>query len=57
MPDVTGMDVHDELARTVPDQAEHLVFMTGGAFPLEKLFDPRQLCALVNERIPQEASP
>ncbi|HVO31302.1 MAG TPA: ATP-binding protein, partial [bacterium] len=32
MPEVTGMDVCDELTRTVPDQAAKIIFMTGGAF-------------------------
>jgi CheY-like chemotaxis protein len=32
MPDVTGMDLHAELERSCPDQAEKMVFMTGGAF-------------------------
>jgi signal transduction histidine kinase len=32
MPDVTGMDLHAELARTSPAQADRMVFMTGGAF-------------------------
>jgi signal transduction histidine kinase len=32
MPEVTGMDLHAELSRLAPDQAERMVFMTGGAF-------------------------
>jgi signal transduction histidine kinase len=32
MPDVTGMDLHAELLREVPEQAAKVVFMTGGAF-------------------------
>ena len=32
MPEMTGMDLHAELTRTVPDQAARMVFMTGGAF-------------------------
>lgn len=32
MPDVSGMELYDVLARTVPDALEKLVFMTGGAF-------------------------
>jgi len=32
MPDVTGMDLHVALSRDAPDQAERMVFMTGGAF-------------------------
>jgi PAS domain S-box-containing protein len=32
MPQMTGIDVHDELARTMPHYVSRLVFMTGGAF-------------------------
>ena len=32
MPHMTGMDLHAELARTLPDQACRMVFLTGGAF-------------------------
>ena len=32
MPDLTGMDVHEQLARRRPEQANRMVFMTGGAF-------------------------
>jgi signal transduction histidine kinase len=32
MPDMTGMDLHDELSRIAPDQAERMIFFTGGAF-------------------------
>ena len=32
MPEVTGMDLHAELVRFAPEQAEKMVFMTGGAF-------------------------
>jgi CheY-like chemotaxis protein len=32
MPEMTGMDLLEELARTHPDQAERMVFTTGGAF-------------------------
>ena len=32
MPEMTGMDLYGELARLVPEQAERLVFVTGGAF-------------------------
>jgi CheY-like chemotaxis protein len=63
MPDVTGMDLHAELLRRVPDQASRMVFLTGGAYApiareflarvpnpwLEKPFDMPQLLALVNE--------
>jgi CheY-like chemotaxis protein len=32
MPEVTGMDLHAELLHVARDQAERMVFMTGGAF-------------------------
>ncbi len=62
MPSMTGMDLHAELARSVPDQAEGMIFMTGGAFSngaqeflsavpnprLEKPFDSASLLALID---------
>jgi CheY-like chemotaxis protein len=65
MPQMTGMDLHAALLENVPDQAERMVFLSGGAFTtaarafldevpnqrLEKPFDTRELSALVNERI------
>ncbi|MET0405484.1 MAG: ATP-binding protein, partial [Cystobacter sp.] len=61
MPGMTGMDLYAELNRNVPDQAQRVVFMTGGAFTpralsflqevsnpkLSKPLDLRQLRALV----------
>jgi len=32
MPEMTGMALHAELRRRIPDQADRVVFMTGGAF-------------------------
>ena len=32
MPEMTGMELHAALARSLPDQAGRMVFMTGGAF-------------------------
>jgi signal transduction histidine kinase len=32
MPEVTGMDLYEEIVRLAPEQATRLVFMTGGAF-------------------------
>ena len=32
MPHMTGMDLHAALAGAVPEQAERMIFMTGGAF-------------------------
>lgn len=65
MPDMTGMDLHAEITRCAPQQAERIVFLTGGAFTqaaraflddvpnmrLEKPFDIATLRALVNDRI------
>ncbi len=65
MPQMTGMDLYAALAEHAPDQAERMVFLSGGAFTtaarafldevpnerLEKPFDTRQLSSLVNERM------
>jgi PAS domain S-box-containing protein len=32
MPEITGMDVHAQLLQLSPEQAERMIFMTGGAF-------------------------
>jgi signal transduction histidine kinase len=32
MPEMTGMDLYDELEKSMPDQAEKFIFMSGGAF-------------------------
>ena len=32
MPEVTGMEIYEELCRTAPDQAKRMIFITGGAF-------------------------
>ena len=62
MPGMTGMDLYAELNRAAPDQAQRVVFMTGGAFTpralsflqevanpkLSKPLDLRQLRALVS---------
>ncbi|MFO0712721.1 MAG: response regulator [Sandaracinus sp.] len=32
MPEITGMELHAEMVKRVPHQAEKIVFMTGGAF-------------------------
>jgi PAS domain S-box-containing protein len=61
MPGMTGMDFYAELSRSAPDQAQRIVFMTGGAFTpralsflqevpnpkLSKPLDLRQLRTLV----------
>ena len=65
MPEMTGMDLHDELVLTAPDQAAAMVFVTGGAFTprareflaemasrcIEKPFDTAALRAAVAERV------
>lgn len=65
MPQMTGMDLHAALLEQVPEQAECMIFLSGGAFTaaartfldevpnqrLEKPFEARQLLALVNERM------
>jgi CheY-like chemotaxis protein/anti-sigma regulatory factor (Ser/Thr protein kinase) len=61
MPDMTGMDLHQELSRLAPEQANSMIFLTGGAFTesgrrfltdpprehIEKPFDPSNLRAIV----------
>ena len=61
MPDLTGMDLRAELARTAPELLDRMVFMTAGAFTprarefleqstsprVEKPFDRKELLALV----------
>jgi CheY-like chemotaxis protein len=32
MPEMTGIDLFEELRRTAPEQAERMVFLSGGAF-------------------------
>jgi signal transduction histidine kinase len=32
MPEMTGMDLYDELKQSTPDQADKFIFMSGGAF-------------------------
>ena len=65
MPEMSGMDLHAALAAQVPEQAERMVFVTGGAFTaaardfldrvpnprLEKPFDIAQLGALLQDRL------
>jgi PAS domain S-box-containing protein len=61
MPEMTGMQLHSELARTSPEDADRMIFLTGGAFTpsarsfldqvpnprLEKPFDSQNLRAMV----------
>jgi PAS domain S-box-containing protein len=65
MPEMTGMDLYAELKRRMPQMADSIIFMTGGAFTsgaqefltrvpnlqIEKPFKQNQIRALVNERI------
>ncbi len=65
MPEMTGMDFHDELSRIDPEAAGRVIFLSGGLFTeraraflarvpnlrLEKPVEPQSLRALVNERV------
>ncbi|MBX3207663.1 MAG: response regulator [Labilithrix sp.] len=65
MPQMTGMDLHEELSSRAPDQADRMIFMTGGAFTararkfldtvtnqrLEKPFDSIHFRALIDDRV------
>jgi len=65
MPQWSGMDFHAQLARSYPEQAERMVFFTGGAFTpkareflervhnhrLEKPIDGMELRALINSLV------
>ncbi len=65
MPEMTGMDLHAALLNLAPDQAERMVFMTGGVFTtaartfldtvpnerIDKPFDTARLIALVKARV------
>ncbi len=65
MPQLTGMEVHAELEKVMPELARRMIFLTGGAFTaearaflddashvhIEKPFDAQQLRALVNDRV------
>jgi PAS domain S-box-containing protein len=65
MPEITGMDLSERLAREAPEAARAMVFMTGGAFTprardflddpsrrrIEKPFDLETLRALVRELV------
>ncbi len=67
MPQMTGMELHAELVRLAPDQADRMVVMTGGAFTeggreflgrvalprIEKPFDPGRLEAVVRALVPR----
>jgi len=65
MPDVTGMDLYEEIERTRPDLAARFIFLTGGAFTgrardfldaarvarLEKPFNLAVLMSMVRRKI------
>jgi signal transduction histidine kinase len=65
MPQMTGMELHAQLLRSVPEQATQMVFLTGGAFTsgarsfldgvanqwIEKPFDTQQLRSIINEHL------
>ncbi len=65
MPEMSGMDLHHALALAVPEQAERMVFVTGGAFTeaareflsrvpndrLEKPFTQSELDAVTRRRL------
>jgi PAS domain S-box-containing protein len=65
MPDMTGMDVYDGVVAIAPDQAEAMLFLTGGAFTpraqefldrvpnkaIEKPFDVTTLTARVRQMV------
>ena len=66
MPEMTGMDLYDELVRRAPEHAARVVFMSGGSFTprardflervtnprLEKPFDTQSLLALLARLLP-----
>jgi len=61
MPEMTGVDMYERLRQLAPDQAERVVFLTGGAFTaaandflasvpnqvVEKPFDPKSLRVII----------
>ena len=65
MPELTGMELHDQLLLAAPDQANRMIFLTGGAFTtqvrafldrvsnprLEKPFELKSLLVLINARL------
>jgi CheY-like chemotaxis protein len=67
MPEMTGMDLHAALLDAAPDQAQRMIFITGGAFTsrarafldqvpnlrIEKPFEAVSLRAIVNDRVNQ----
>lgn len=70
MPEMSGIDLHSELARALPELAERMVFLTGGAFTprareflsqiknpcVEKPFLPRDLQELVRSLLSEDSA-
>jgi signal transduction histidine kinase len=70
MPEMTGMELYDRVRETAPEQAERVVFLTGGVFTaesraflervpnacVEKPFQSDQLRAIVGDAISGRAS-
>jgi signal transduction histidine kinase len=70
MPEMTGMDLHAVLARAAPDEAEKMIFLTGGTFTpraqafldgvpnlrIDKPFDAKQLRAIIRDRVKRRQS-
>lgn len=68
MPVMTGMDLHEEILSVAPDQAERMVFMTGGAVTprardfvatvpnpvLDKPFDMKALREMIRRRATED---
>lgn len=46
MPEVSGIELHSELGRIAPDQADRIIFLTGGAFAerLQQFLDSTSNC-------------
>ncbi|HLG18695.1 MAG TPA: response regulator [Bdellovibrionota bacterium] len=65
MPKMTGMELYEEVLRFSKDQADRMIFLTGGAFTprardflvrvnnqrVEKPFDPKNLRSIVSDRL------
>lgn len=70
MPEMTGMDLHEELVKIAPEVAARMVFMTGGATAmraqtflervpnerLEKPFQTQHVLALIEQRARRRAA-
>jgi CheY-like chemotaxis protein len=65
MPELTGVDFYERVLRLEPDQADRIVFMTGGAITprteqflsttvnpvIEKPFGPQRVRDLIRQRL------